>query len=163
MPAHNFMFFLLGLVAAAETGLLGYLVNKFEDQGYPGGRGTNGSPTQMRILIILLLFTAAWTTLFALVFTCFVFGGTLGMIAGLGASLAWLIVTIVLWAVSTTLFHKARIGGECVGSATISTCRQLEAVEALGWTALGLCVLCILAAFFSWRSYRTYRRGAYRV
>jgi hypothetical protein len=52
MPAHSFAFFLLGLVAAAETGLLGYLVHKFEDDGYPSGRGTNGSPTQMRILYV---------------------------------------------------------------------------------------------------------------
>lgn len=41
-------FVLLGLVAAAETGLLGYLVNKFEPDLYPGGRGENDTPNRMK-------------------------------------------------------------------------------------------------------------------
>ena len=52
MPAHPFMWFLLGLVAAAETGLLAYLVNTFEASGYPSGQGDNGSPNQMRVLYV---------------------------------------------------------------------------------------------------------------
>ncbi|KIM27531.1 hypothetical protein M408DRAFT_166380 [Serendipita vermifera MAFF 305830] len=161
MPAHPVMYILLGLVAAAETGLLAYLVNTFEASGYPSGQGTNGSPNQMRMLIILLLFTASWTTLFALCFLCFV-GGTLGLLASIGFSLLWLVITITLWAVSTTLFHLARVGGECIGSPTVSVCRQLEAVEALGWTALGLCVLTVFAALFGWHNRRYYRTGSYR-
>ena len=44
------------------------------------------------------------------------------------------------------------------------SCRQLEAVEALGWTALGLCVLTLLVALFSWHSRRSYvRRSPSRV
>jgi hypothetical protein len=50
MAAHPIMWILLGLVAAAETGLLGYLVNTFEPSGYPAGQGDNGSPSQMRVL-----------------------------------------------------------------------------------------------------------------
>jgi hypothetical protein len=50
MAAPPFMLILLGLVAAAETGLLGYLVNTFEPNGYPAGQGDNGSPSQMRVL-----------------------------------------------------------------------------------------------------------------
>lgn len=149
MPAATFFYLLLGLVAAAETGLLGYLVHEFEDNGYPAGRGSNGTPNQMRVLIILLLFTASWTTLFAFVFFCFVARGTFAALAGLGTSLLWLAVTIVLWAVSTTFFHRIRIGGECEGEPTISLCRQLETVEALGWTALGLAGLTLIATFFS--------------
>ncbi|KAG8801986.1 hypothetical protein FRC20_010555 [Serendipita sp. 405] len=156
MPAYTFFYFLLGLVGAAETGVLAYLVNKFENQGYPAGRGDNGTSNQMRVLIILLLFVASWTTLFALAFVCFLSRGSFAFLAGLGASLLWLVVTIILWAVSTTLFHRIRPGGECRGEATISICRQLETVEALGWTAVGLAALCMIAALFAWNSRRTY-------
>jgi hypothetical protein len=50
MAAHPIMWLLLGLVAAAETGLLAYLVNTFEATGYPAGQGDNASPDQMRVL-----------------------------------------------------------------------------------------------------------------
>jgi len=50
MALHAFAWLLLGLVAAAETGLLGYLVNTFEPTGYPAGQGSDGSPNQMRVL-----------------------------------------------------------------------------------------------------------------
>lgn len=46
------MFVLLGLVAAAETGLTAYLVSQFQDQGYPGGR--DASPNKMQSLYVYL-------------------------------------------------------------------------------------------------------------
>jgi hypothetical protein len=49
MPGtHPALFGLLGVVAAAETGLLAYLVNQFEGSGYPAGQGEDGSPNEMK-------------------------------------------------------------------------------------------------------------------
>jgi hypothetical protein len=159
---HPFVFTLLGLVAAADVGLLGYLFNQYDGQGWFAGRDGSSS-SRVRSVMIFTLFTASWTTLFAFAAVVFVFSGSLSFFASIASSIVWLIITIILWAVSTSLFHNIRDGGDCQGQPIISLCRQLETVEALGWTALGLSAIAILAGCFAYRSHRRVRNGSHRV
>jgi len=48
------------------------------------------------------------------------------------------------------MFHVIREGDQCVGEPAISLCREFMAVEALGWTVLGLSVLALGAGAASW-------------
>jgi hypothetical protein len=49
---HPILYTLLGLVTAAETGLIGYLVHKFDEGGYPTGKGSYGDPNGMKVLCV---------------------------------------------------------------------------------------------------------------
>jgi uncharacterized BrkB/YihY/UPF0761 family membrane protein len=159
---HPFVFTLLGLVAAADVGVLGYLFNQHDAQGWFSGRDGSSS-SRVRSIMIFALFTASWTTLFAFAAVVFVFSGSLSFFAGIASSLLWLIITIVFWAVSTSLFHNVRDGGACDGQPIISMCRQLQTVEGLGWTALGLSVIAMVAGCFAYNSHRRTRNGSHRV
>ncbi|KIM32642.1 hypothetical protein M408DRAFT_312791 [Serendipita vermifera MAFF 305830] len=148
---HPFLFFLIAAVGAAELGLTAYLVHDYENRasGYPSDR--------YRSLIIFILFNASWTVLFGFAYLLFIVGGALHALASIASSAIWLIITAILWGVAAGLFRNERGGGMCDGEPVISRCRQVQTVEALAWTEMGLCILTLLAACF-WvrRSRRSY-------
>jgi hypothetical protein len=98
--------------------------------------------------------------------------GALHELASIGSSAIWLIITAILWGVAAGLFHPVRGGGNCAGEPAISPyvvlpslkqlidlmltprCRETLALEAIGWTEMGLCILTLLAACFWVRSSR---------
>ena len=101
-----------------------------------------------------MLFNACWTLLFAFAYMMMIMRGALGFLGSIGGSSLWLIITAVLWGTGAGLYHDVRGGGDCTGQPTISRCRQTLAVEALGWTELGLCIITLFAACFWARSNR---------
>ncbi|KAJ7784580.1 hypothetical protein B0H16DRAFT_1658102 [Mycena metata] len=94
--------------------------------------------SRFKSLIILFLFNSVWTTLFAGAYVSWIIDGALHELASIGSSGIWLVITAVL-------------------------CRELLAVEAIGWTEMGLCILTLLAALFWARSSRRSYRGSYYV
>lgn len=135
---HPFLFTTLTLCAMAELGLTAFLINTGTDkQTWPTSRYHH--------LIILFCFNGAWTTLFGSTYLLWLIDGAGHFLANVASSLAWLLVTSILWASAAGLMHNTRTGGSCPGSPIISRCRQSLTVEILGWTAFGLCILAIIA------------------
>ncbi|KAJ7675843.1 hypothetical protein DFH06DRAFT_1170729 [Mycena polygramma] len=150
---HPFLFTLIALVAAAELGLSAFWVHQI--QGEPSSR--------FKSLVILFLFNSCWTLLFAGAYVFFILDGALHALASIGSSGIWLAITAILWGVAAGLFHPVRGGGNCDGEAAISPCRETLALEAMGWTEMGLCILTLLAACFWVRTSRRSYRGSYYV
>ncbi|KAG8912434.1 hypothetical protein FRC02_005995 [Tulasnella sp. 418] len=156
------LFILLALVGAAELGLVAYLINTYNDNGYPDGRGGYDS-NDFKHRIRYLLFCAVWTTFFGLGYLFFILMGSFFLLASIASSALWLLMTIIFWAVGAELFRQVRVGGNCDGTPAISECRELQTVEALAWTALGLAAVTFLSALFAIRSTRAKHgyRGRY--
>ncbi|KAF9015223.1 hypothetical protein BDQ17DRAFT_1386000 [Cyathus striatus] len=135
---HPALFALMTLSAMAELGLTAFLVSAGnEHKTWPSAR--------YHSLLILFLFNAAWTTLFSATYMLWFVDGSSHLLANIASSVAWLLVTAVLWGTAAGVMHNTRTGGNCAGRATISRCRQSLTVEALGWTEFGLCVLTMMA------------------
>lgn len=135
---HPFLFTTLTLCAMAELGLTAFLINASVDkQTWPTPRYHH--------LIILFCFNGAWTTLFGSTYLLWLVDGAGHILANVASSLAWLLVTSILWGSAAGLMHNTRTGGSCPGSPIISRCRQSLTVEILGWSAFGLCILAIIA------------------
>ncbi|KAJ7069795.1 hypothetical protein C8F01DRAFT_1114023 [Mycena amicta] len=150
---HPLLFTLIALVAMAELGLTAFWTHMIQHD--PSSR--------FRSLIILFLFNSVWTTLFAGAYVFWIIDGAMHELASIGSSGVWLIITAILWGVAAGLFHHVRGGGNCSGEPAISSCRELLAIEAIGWTEMGLCLICLLAACFWVRSSRRSYRGSYYV
>ncbi|KAG8887378.1 hypothetical protein FRB99_004276 [Tulasnella sp. 403] len=150
---HPFLFFLITAVAAAELGLVAYLIHLFNKNGYPYGRGTY-KPRDFKQRLDFIMFCAVWTTLFGLAYLIFISVGALFFLASIASSAVWLFLTMIFWVIGAALWHQVRWGGNCNGAPSISICRELQTVEALAWTAFGLSVLTLIAAMFAIRSTR---------
>jgi len=150
---HPLLFGLIALVGMAALGLSAFWVHNVQHD--PSNR--------FRSLVILFLFDSCWTVLFAAAYVVWLDSGALHILASIGASAVWLIITAILWGVAAGLFHSVRGGGNCAGTPAISPCRETLTLEALGWTEMGLCILTLLAACFWVRSSRRDYRGGYYV
>ncbi|KAF5312380.1 hypothetical protein D9619_003195 [Psilocybe cf. subviscida] len=146
---YPFLFLLMTLCAMAELGLTAFLISAGNEHG------TWPSP-RYHSLLILFCFNAAWTTLFGLTYLLFYVDGSSHILANVASSVAWLLVTTVLWGTAAGIMHNTRTGSNCAGRATISRCRQSLTVEAVGWTEFGLSALtlgwtCLWIASSGWR------------
>ncbi|KAJ7175848.1 hypothetical protein C8R46DRAFT_1347354 [Mycena filopes] len=150
---HPFLFTLIALLAIAELGLSAFWVHQIQDE--PSSR--------FKSLIILFLFNSVWTTLFAGAYVFWILDGAMHELASIGSSGIWLSITAILWGVAAGLFHPVRGSSNCDGDPAISPCRETLALEAIGWTEMGLCILTLLAACFLVRSTRRSYRGSYYV
>ncbi|EJD36030.1 hypothetical protein AURDEDRAFT_20238, partial [Auricularia subglabra TFB-10046 SS5] len=142
---HPFLFLLIALLAIVEIGLTAWFVDHFNDVGWPTDR--------FHSLIILFLFNACWTALFALAYVWWTIAGVTHFLASVAGSTIWLLITAILWVVAAALFHEW-FDVDCTGTPVVSICRQMEAIEAIGWTEFALCILTILASWFCVRSSR---------
>jgi hypothetical protein len=153
------LFALLTAVALAELGLTAYLVNGYEANGYPSSR--------YRSLIIFILFDASWTALFGLAYVCFIAAGALSRLAGIAASVTWLLITAILWGVAAGLYSNpnqgGRTGGMCWDAPTIDPCRQTQTVAGLAWTAFTLCIVTMIVSCCTWRATRAPSRSVSRL
>ncbi|KAF7299040.1 hypothetical protein MIND_00852300 [Mycena indigotica] len=138
---------------SSELGLTAYWVHLLEDA--PSSR--------FKSLIIFGLFNSCWTTLFSVAYVFWIIDGALHGLASIGSSGIWLAITAILWGVFAGLFHNERGDSNCDGAPAISACRQTLAIEAMGWTEMGLCILTLIAACFWVRSSRRNYRGSYYV
>ncbi|KAF8208933.1 hypothetical protein K438DRAFT_1515421, partial [Mycena galopus ATCC 62051] len=142
---HPFLFTLIALVGAAALGLSAFWVHQIQ----------NDPSSRFKSLIILFLFNSCWTVLFAEhIYIYSLYSGAMHELASVGSSGIWLSITAILWGVAAGLFDPVRGGGNCNGTPAISSCRELLALEALGWTEMGLCILTLLAACFYVRGSR---------
>ncbi|KAJ7644120.1 hypothetical protein FB45DRAFT_289141 [Roridomyces roridus] len=152
---HPLLFTLIALLAAAELGLSAFWVHQVQHD--PSSR--------FRSLIILFLFNSVWTLLFAGAYVFWLTDGAFHVLASIGASALWLTITAVLWGVAAGLFDPLRGGSaaDCSGTPALSTCRELLALEAIGWTEMALCIVTLFAALFWVQSTRRSYRGTYYV
>ncbi|KAJ7109718.1 hypothetical protein C8R43DRAFT_1099762 [Mycena crocata] len=151
---HPFLFTLIALLAMAELGLSAFWVHQVQHE----------SSNRFRSLVILFLFNSVWTTLFAGAYVFWIIDGALHGLASIGSSGIWLTITAILWGVAAGLFHPLT----CQPTYSmllrqIFRCRETLALEAIGWTEMGLCILTLLAACFWVRSSRRSYRGSYYV
>jgi len=135
---HPYLFFLMTLSAIAELGLTAFLINA------GNLNGTWPSP-RYHSLLILFLFNAVWTLVFATAYVLWIVNGSIHLLASISSSFIWLCATSVLWGTAAGLMHNTRTGGSCPGRDPISRCRQSLTVEALGWVEFGLCLITFLA------------------
>ncbi|KZV95195.1 hypothetical protein EXIGLDRAFT_748248 [Exidia glandulosa HHB12029] len=152
---HPFLFLLIAMLAIVEVGLNAWFVDHFDDVGWPTDR--------FHSLILLFLFTASWTALFALAYVWWIFSGAMHFLASVAGSTLFLVITATLWVVAAALFHDEIMSWDCTGQPIVSMCREAEAIEALGWTEFALCIITILAACFWVHSSRRNYRGSYYV
>ncbi|KAG8964090.1 hypothetical protein FRC00_003885, partial [Tulasnella sp. 408] len=156
---HPILFILLTAVGAAELGLVAYLSHTFDRDGYPGGRGGYTS-SDFKARLDYLMFCAVWTVFFGLAYVAFIFARAMFFLASIASSALWLLMTIIFWAVGAELWRQVRWGGNCDGAPSISLCRELQTVEALAWTALGLAAVTFIVSLFAISSTR--RKYGYR-
>ncbi|TFK41132.1 hypothetical protein BDQ12DRAFT_426326 [Crucibulum laeve] len=110
---HPFLFTLMTLSAMAELGLTCFLVSAGNESGtWPTRR--------YHSLLILFVFNAAWTTLFSATYMWWFVDGSSHFLANIASSVAWLLITSVLWGTAAGVMHNTRTGGNCARRATIS-------------------------------------------
>lgn len=150
---HPLLFTLIALLAAVELGLSAFLVHQVQ----------HAPSSRYKSLVILFLFDAVWTLLFAGAFVFWIMNGALHLLASIGSSGVWLTITAILWGVAAGLFHNLLGGVNCRDTPALSSCRQAQALEAIGWTEMALCIVTLLAACFWVRSSKRNPRGSYYV
>ncbi|KAJ7630968.1 hypothetical protein FB45DRAFT_979159 [Roridomyces roridus] len=134
---HPFLFTMMLLTGIAELGLTAFLVNAGNAAGkWPSPR--------YHSLLLVMLFNAAWTVLFAFSYLLWLVDGAKHVLANVASSIFWLCVTAAMWGVSAGIFHFTRTGGICPTSPPISRCRQSLTVECLAWSELGVTALALL-------------------
>ncbi|KAG8936190.1 hypothetical protein FRC00_009575 [Tulasnella sp. 408] len=143
---HPILFILLTAVGAAELGLVAYLIHTFDRDGYPGGRGGYTSD-DFKARLDYLMFCAVWTVFFGLAYVAFIFARAMFFLASIASSALWLLMTIIFWAVGAELWRQV-------------SCRELQTVEALAWTALALAAVTFIVSLFAISSTR--RKYGYR-
>ncbi|KAG8949043.1 hypothetical protein FRC04_009117 [Tulasnella sp. 424] len=156
---HPLLFILLTAVGAAELGLVAYLIHTFDKNGYPDGKGGYTS-RDFKARLDFIMFCACWTVFFGLAYIAFMLAGALFFLASIASSALWLIITVIFWAIGAALFMQVRVGGNCHGTPAISLCRELQTVEALGWTALGLAAFTFIVSLIA--IHATRRKHGYR-
>ncbi|KAI0068348.1 hypothetical protein BV25DRAFT_1818747 [Artomyces pyxidatus] len=153
---HPLLFALITLSAMAELGLTAFLISAGnESKTWPSAR--------YHSLLILFLFDAVWTTIFAAAYVLWIVDGAVHLLASIASSIIWLLVTSILWGTAAGVIHNARAGGNCSGTPPVSHCRESLTVEALGWTEFSLCVLTLLATLVWVRGSRKNYRSSFYV
>ncbi|TFK30467.1 hypothetical protein FA15DRAFT_9720 [Coprinopsis marcescibilis] len=138
---HPLLFSTMALLAMTELGLTAYLIN--------AGNEHNSFPSEKyQALLITYCFAASWTTLFSATYIIWFFDKSGHLLANIASSVAWLLASAILWGATSGLMHFARPGGNCARQPTLSICRQMLAVEALGWTECGVIFLTAFATCF---------------
>ena len=109
---HPFLFTLMTLTAAAELGLIAFLISagnearSWASAGYHSLSVLYGHYPEcrtcltdvcLRSSLILLCFSAAWTLLFSTAYVLWVVDGAVHLLAQVASSIAWLLLTAVLW------------------------------------------------------------------
>ncbi|ORY54989.1 hypothetical protein BCR35DRAFT_335668 [Leucosporidium creatinivorum] len=151
VSAHPFLFFLVGALATAQTGLTAYQI-------YQANHGGQEFPSEeWKNREIFMLFTAAWTLLFAL----------LHYVINLYIGAFWSLITLIFWVIATVLWARVEDfhPSDCSGTSFGSFCRQVVAIEAIGWTEVALTALLFFATLFACHQHRrnsTYRDAGYR-
>ncbi|KAJ7181687.1 hypothetical protein C8R43DRAFT_1083869 [Mycena crocata] len=148
---HPFLFTMMILSGLAELGLTIFLINAGNSSGtWPSRR--------YHALLILILFDAAWTVVFAVAYILWLIDGAKHVLANVASSIFWLSVTTILWGVSAGIFHHTRTGGNCPTSPPISRCRQSLTVESLAWIEFGVSSIALLLTCV-WAGTGSGRRG----
>nr|GAT60306.1 predicted protein [Mycena chlorophos]GAT60307.1 predicted protein [Mycena chlorophos] len=150
---HPLLFTLITLLAIVELGLSAHWVNLTQNE--PSSR--------FKSLIDLFLFDSVWTLLFGAAYCFFILDGAMHVLASIGSSSIWLIITAIFWGVAAGLFGPVRGSTNCNGTSGTSPCRQLQALYAIGWTEFALCILTLLLSVFWVHSGRRSYRGSYYV
>ncbi|KII94341.1 hypothetical protein PLICRDRAFT_153903 [Plicaturopsis crispa FD-325 SS-3] len=145
---HPWLFLLMTLVAIAELGLTAFLID--------AGNASHTWPTpRYHSLLILFLFNAVWTTMFAAAYVLWIIDGAVHVLASMASSIIWLLISTILWGTAAGVMHNTRSGGNCSGVPSIS--RPSLTVESLGWTEFGLCcITLLLTALWMRTSNRSY-------
>ena len=107
---HPFLFTLMTLTAAAELGLAAFLIStgnearSWASSSYHSLSVPHRSKCRPRLTdshlrssLILLCFSAAWTVLFSTAYVLWVVDGAVHLLAQVASSVAWLLLTAVLW------------------------------------------------------------------
>jgi len=158
---HHFLFLLIAIFSIVVLGLSAFLISHWNSLGfYPPPAESSYS---YKSVIDFVLFTAVWTTLFAVALTFFIFGGAFAWLASVANSAVWLVITAVFWGVSAGLFHDVRGAGDCLHAPANSYCRQAQAVEAISWLEFALCIITLIASVHWVGSTRRNYRDPYVV
>ncbi|EPT04309.1 hypothetical protein FOMPIDRAFT_1021973 [Fomitopsis schrenkii] len=142
------------LTAMTELGLTAFLISA-GSQSY-----TWASPGYYSLLI-LTCFMAAWTIVFAGAYVVWALDGGIHLLANVASSVIWLLLTSVLWGSGAGLMYSSRVSSSCHKSASITRCRQLVTVEALGWAEFGVCCITLGATLLWLRQGISKRKPGY--
>lgn len=151
VSAHPFLFFLIGVLATVQIGLVAYRVHLHNNSRFPW------PSDEYKNRIYFEVFVACWTFL----------GAILHWIVNIFFGLIWTTITLVFWAVAADLYQNVVqfTAKDCSGSSINSTCRQEVAISAVGWTELALTTVLFLAILFHVHSRRragySYRNAGY--
>ena len=108
---HPFLFTLMTLTAAAELSLTAFLISagnearSWTSTNYHSLSVSRHSECRMCLTdrhlhqsrLILLCFSAAWTLLFSTAYVLWVVDGAVHLLAQVASSVAWLLLTAMLW------------------------------------------------------------------
>ncbi|KAF9526436.1 hypothetical protein CPB83DRAFT_857805 [Crepidotus variabilis] len=134
---HPLSFALMMLCGLLELGMTAWLISS-------GNETHRWTSQRYHSLLILLCFNSSWTTLFSTIYMLAYVDGASHFLANIASSVAWLVITTVLWGAGAGIMHNTRVGGNCPNQPTLSQCRQTLTVEAVGWAEFGLCALTML-------------------
>ncbi|KAI0732377.1 hypothetical protein C8Q72DRAFT_774428 [Fomitopsis betulina] len=168
--SHPYLFTVMTLTAMTELGLTAFLVSAgtqsytWASPGYyslcvpQSNRGLLNAP---RCRLILTCFMAAWTIVFAGAYVLWALDGGTHLLANVASSVIWLLLTSVLWGTGAGLMYSSRVSHNCPKSASITRCRQLVTVEALGWAEFGVCCITLGATLLWLRQGISKRKSGY--
>ncbi|KAH7915783.1 hypothetical protein BJ138DRAFT_1132366 [Hygrophoropsis aurantiaca] len=173
---HPFLFVLITICAMAELGLAAFLISA-------GNESHSWPSVPYHAVLILIEFSAVWTTIFGTAYMLWIVDGAIHFLASIASSILWLVITTALWGSAAGMLHTARPGGDCnwipdsITSGFVdeslpcdtpeelsstSRCRETLTIEILAWIEFGLCAVTILATCLWLRtSKRSYRSSFY--